>query len=164
MKTQFRLASTQPDQSLRCPENKAWVLNYPLSAQRRPKPPSLIRVFTGRTRLSVGFVILRLICSAGTTTLNISREMNLVTKSDEVKITMRNSQQLLALWIKIKVQGWKITCLAFQNVLLIHSSVLEIFKLEPRHEKTSLCHMLTTKMQVILPMRTVWSVPLLFAL
>ena len=33
---------------------------------------------------------------------------------------------------------------------------------EPRHEKTCLCKMQTTKAQISLRMRTVWSAPLLF--
>ena len=34
---------------------------------------------------------------------------------------------------------------------------------EPRHEKTCLCHMRTTKAQISLRIHTVWSAPLLFA-
>ena len=34
---------------------------------------------------------------------------------------------------------------------------------EPRHEKTCLCHMRTTKVQISLCICTVWSAPLLFA-
>ena len=34
---------------------------------------------------------------------------------------------------------------------------------EPGHEKTSLCHMRTTKAQISLHIRAVWSAPLLFA-
>ena len=34
---------------------------------------------------------------------------------------------------------------------------------EPRHEKTCLCHMRTTKAQISLCIRAVWSAPLLFA-
>ena len=34
---------------------------------------------------------------------------------------------------------------------------------EPRHEKTCLCHMRTTKTQISLSIRAVWSAPLLFA-
>ena len=35
--------------------------------------------------------------------------------------------------------------------------------IEPRHEKTCLCHMRTTKAQISLRIRAVWSAPLLFA-
>ena len=44
---------------------KAWVLSYPLSAQRKLwYPSSLIWVFPGRTDQFVGFVMRRLICSS----------------------------------------------------------------------------------------------------
>ena len=33
---------------------------------------------------------------------------------------------------------------------------------EPRHEKTCYCHMRTTKAQISLHIRAVWSAPLLF--
>ena len=35
--------------------------------------------------------------------------------------------------------------------------------IEPHHEKTCLCHMRTTKAQISLRIRAVWSAPLLFA-
>ena len=37
------------------------------------------------------------------------------------------------------------------------------FTYEPRHEKTCLCHMRTTKVQISLRIHAVWSAPLLFA-
>ena len=36
-------------------------------------------------------------------------------------------------------------------------------RIEPHHEKACLCHMKTTKVQISLPVCTVWSAPLLFA-
>ena len=39
----------------------------------------------------------------------------------------------------------------------------EFIIIEPRHEKPCLCHMRTTKGQISLRIRAVWSAPLLFA-
>ena len=40
---------------------------------------------------------------------------------------------------------------------------LSFYIFEPRHDKTCLCYMRTTKGQIILRIRTVWPAPLLFA-
>ena len=46
---------------------------------------------------------------------------------------------------------------------LTTSLTYSLLKIEPHHEKTSLCHMQTTKAQISLRIRAVRSAPLLFA-
>ena len=60
-------ASAQSDQSLRCPDDKAWVLSYPLSAQRR-----LIRLSgcPGWSKSSLGAHATLLVLSWGGSYLN----------------------------------------------------------------------------------------------
>ena len=57
-----------------------------------------------------------------------------------------------ALWIFI-----------FPNKLKIKCERKNTQKYEPHHEKTCLCHLQTTKVQISLRIRAVWSAPLLFA-
>ena len=49
------------------------------------------------------------------------------------------------------------------NADIICSIVLEFAVFETRHDKTCFCHMRTTKEQISLHIRAVWSAPLLFA-
>ena len=45
----------------------------------------------------------------------------------------------------------------------VYMELLLIVYFEQRHEKTCLCHMRITKVQISLPICAVWSAPLLFA-
>ena len=48
------------------------------------------------------------------------------------------------------------------SMFVIFANMFENLMYEPRHEKTCLCHMWTTKAQISLHFRAVWSAPLLF--
>ena len=75
------------------------------------------------------------------------------------------------LWLKWFFECW-IQVSSFSSVLkhfkeiekysfskILHSGT----RFEPRHEKTCFCHMRTTKAQISMHIRAVWSAPLLFA-
>ena len=46
---------------------------------------------------------------------------------------------------------------------ILASGLKGILQYQPRHDKTCFCHIRTTKAQISLRIRAVWSAPLLFA-
>ena len=129
--------------------------------------PRLIWVFTGRTCHFVGFIMRRFIlwrpwflCSYPFWWIWQNVEFDCV----------GSWPVFLLLWFIYSA----ITMLAFASSKIIETLktgtylaislllILSVFSFEPYHDKTCFCQMRTTKAQISLRIRAVWSAPLLF--
>ena len=124
---------------------KSWVLSYPLSTQRRfwSDWADAQAIKLGRcpgwseSSLGVHAILLVLSCCGSNTVINHGKWLLFV-------------RQLLD---PCNLQG-------------LDLAIVRIFQMdinEPRHEKTCLWHMRTTKVQINLRILAVWIAPLLFA-
>ena len=160
---------------------KAWVLSYQLSARRRlwsdcadaQADPSLRWAHSH----FIGFVMRLLIYTQTNVDILTSQNQNIVQKSTylwppsrmnnikwlQILLVSKTDNvytkyEILILW-HCTLEWWSIPGLALEP----YWTTNEIKTYQPCHDKTSLCHMQTTKVQISLLIRTVWSAPLLFA-
>ena len=144
-------AYAQSDQSSQC---ALWVVEDPMflhpdseDSDQTGRTPRLIWVFAGRTYHFVGCLMRRLI-------LNFHRYFTDPGLLDRVPTCF--------LILGACYLGMQLIGIAMLTTPPSRGTTSEVW-FEPRHEKTWLCHMRTTKTQISLRLRAVWSARLLFA-